>query len=287
MRLVHDEGGAGAFVFSWADEWFKRTWNTQESQVAERRQLWHDPLTNEQWFGLLATDSGEVPDGARELTPDSGSLEYLLAKADASYLHLDVVGREGTPQDVDLGVDVLPGGGPEYRVVVDTTAGTASAFVRRDLDPLRLYTRERLDLPDEGEHWHLFRQMMNRSYDVAGEHHDAELGDVGDLLAGSWDPDDPDYDSRSTWSVDDANRTIHLRLPWPMLGLADPSSRTALGPGRPARMVPVDGLRLELRVDGSRAGLDYTWPAWNHVGSTERLKAGVGAVAEAFGELGR
>ena len=59
MRMMRDKGLGGAFVFSWADEWFKRTWNTLERQVAERRQLWHDPLTNEQWFGVLATDAGD------------------------------------------------------------------------------------------------------------------------------------------------------------------------------------------------------------------------------------
>ena len=53
--------GAG-FVFSWTDEWFKRTWNTRSTRTPpKRRQLWHDPLTNEQWFGVVATDSARVP----------------------------------------------------------------------------------------------------------------------------------------------------------------------------------------------------------------------------------
>jgi hypothetical protein len=289
MRLIHDQGLAGAFVFSWTDEWFKRTWNTQESQVAERRQLWHDPLTNEQWFGVLATDPGEVPDSARELVSADGPLEYVLVRADASYVHLDVTGRDQTPAQVTVLVDTLPGGGPgagpDYKVVVDRDAGTARAYVRRELDPVRLYTREPIDFPEGDAPWRLFRQLMNRSQTVAGERHEPDLGDVGELVEGTWDPDDEAYDSLATWRVDDAHRTLHLRLPWPMLGLADPSSRTALGAGEPARMVPIDGLGLTFEVDGSRHRLDYSWPTWNSIGHSERLVAGADLLGAAFREL--
>ena len=41
-----------------------------EHQVPERRQLWHDPLTNEQWFGLVATDPDPVADAAVEELPE-------------------------------------------------------------------------------------------------------------------------------------------------------------------------------------------------------------------------
>ncbi|GAB3791746.1 hypothetical protein GCM10027601_37590 [Nocardioides ungokensis] len=285
LHLVHDQGASGAFVFSWADEWFKRTWNTQDSQVDARRQLWHDPLTNEQWFGVLATDSARVPDSGHELTPASGALEYVLAEADASYLHLDVTGREATPAKASILVDSVPGEGPDYRVDVDAAAGTARVSVRRDLEPVRLYTREAIPAIERQSAWHVYRQIMNRSYEVAGKHHDAELGDVGDLVRGDWDPTSSDYDSLATWQVDDAHRTLHLRLPWSMLGLADPSSRTALGAGNPAELVRVPGIGLTFDVDGATARMDYTWPTWNHVGYSERLKAGSGVLGEAFRTL--
>src|SRR3546814_10912814 len=84
MHLIHDQGLSGAFVFSWTDEWFKRTWNTMESQDPERRQVWHDPLTNEQWFGVIATDTARVPGSTRELVPEDGPLKSVLAEAAAS-----------------------------------------------------------------------------------------------------------------------------------------------------------------------------------------------------------
>ena len=256
LHLVHDQGASGAFVFSWADEWFKRTWNTQESQVDARRQLWHDPLTNEQWFGLLATDSARVPDSGHELTPGTGALEYVLAEADASYLHLDITGRDATPARTTVLVDTVPGGGPDYRVDVDVAAGTARVSVRRDLEPVRLYTHESIAAVEGQGAWHLFRQIMNRGYDVDGKHHDAELGDVGDLVRGDWDPASSHYDSLATWQVDDTHRTLRLRIPWPMLGPRRPllahgaRCRAPGGAGAGARDRPDLRRRRRHRADG-------------------------------------
>ena len=65
---------------------------------------------------------GEVADGARELGRRRRPLEYVCAAADASYVHLDVTGRDATPAQDSVLVDTLPGGGrtrADYRVVVD------------------------------------------------------------------------------------------------------------------------------------------------------------------------
>jgi len=48
------EGFAGGLVFSWQDEWFKRTWNTMDYDNKNRRPYWDNIQTNEQHFGLLS-----------------------------------------------------------------------------------------------------------------------------------------------------------------------------------------------------------------------------------------
>lgn len=50
------EGYAGGLVFSWQDEWFKRTWNTMDYDDPDRRPYWSNTQTNEQRFGLLSFD---------------------------------------------------------------------------------------------------------------------------------------------------------------------------------------------------------------------------------------
>ena len=52
-------GCAGSCVFSWQDEWFKRTWNTMYAVNLTRNPYWSDYQTNEQYFGLISFDPGK------------------------------------------------------------------------------------------------------------------------------------------------------------------------------------------------------------------------------------
>lgn len=61
-KLFNDiliEGMAGGLVFSWQDEWFKRTWNTFQLDNPDRRAYWSNAQTGEQQFGLLSFDPGD------------------------------------------------------------------------------------------------------------------------------------------------------------------------------------------------------------------------------------
>lgn len=57
---IIESGSAGGIVFSWQDEWFKRTWNTMYAVDLTRTPYWSDYQTNEQYFGLLSFDPGKV-----------------------------------------------------------------------------------------------------------------------------------------------------------------------------------------------------------------------------------
>ena len=52
-------GCAGGFIFSWQDEWFKRTWNTADYENPERRPYWMNVESPEECFGLLAFEPGK------------------------------------------------------------------------------------------------------------------------------------------------------------------------------------------------------------------------------------
>ncbi|MCA0173616.1 hypothetical protein [Bacillus sp. RAR_GA_16] len=56
---IVSENYAGGMVFSWQDEWFKRTWNTMDFDNEDRRPFWSNDQTNEQQFGLLSFDPGK------------------------------------------------------------------------------------------------------------------------------------------------------------------------------------------------------------------------------------
>lgn len=62
VSMYHDikeANCAGAVVFTWQDEWFKRTWNTMANIDLNATPYWSDYQTNEQYFGLLSFDPGK------------------------------------------------------------------------------------------------------------------------------------------------------------------------------------------------------------------------------------
>lgn len=59
FESIVSEGYGGGLVFSWQDEWFKRTWNTMDYDNPDRRPYWMNVQTNEQHFGLLDFQPGK------------------------------------------------------------------------------------------------------------------------------------------------------------------------------------------------------------------------------------
>jgi hypothetical protein len=131
FKSIVSEGYAGGLVFTWQDEWFKRTWNTMDVDDPNRRPYWDNEQTNEQHFGLLGfepsnKDTKIVVDGdssdwdisgvknsytsknknddlqEMRVTSDSGYLYFLLKykrpvdfSKQGTYLLLDTIGDQG------------------------------------------------------------------------------------------------------------------------------------------------------------------------------------------------
>lgn len=129
FKSIVDEGYAGGMVFSWQDEWFKRTWNTMDFDNSHRRPFWNNQQTNEQHFGLLGFDPGKK--GASLYTDGrigdwkmfgvkpafksgKGPIKEAYFAADAGYLHFML--KLDKPADLEkqplhLLLDTIPGQG--------------------------------------------------------------------------------------------------------------------------------------------------------------------------------
>ena len=59
FESISDAKYAGGIVFTWQDEWFKRTWNNVMFDIADRRPFWSNIQTTEQCFGILSFDPGK------------------------------------------------------------------------------------------------------------------------------------------------------------------------------------------------------------------------------------
>jgi len=301
LRVISDVGLAGGLLFSWTDEWFKFTWNTVPRQSVvdpERRALWHDPLTNEQWFGLLAQDP--VGSDWRTVAESPADVQRVDVRTDESFVELKMRLERPLDGPLRLGFDIVPGGRPlpggggeavhDVAVALDPAAGTGVASVRSEVDPVKLDGLATRDVPVTGpDGWAPQRLTINRAFTipVLGTSLPAEFLPVGELRRGSWDPAAADYDSRATWQVD--GQDVRLRLPWSMLLLADPSSRTAVVPvqGRPVG-VPVAQVAVVADTGrGVRSAGAVRWETWQTASSRERLKVGVQPFVDAMAELGR
>ncbi|WP_217991146.1 hypothetical protein [Mobilicoccus massiliensis] len=315
LRMLAGAHLAGGLVFEWLDEWFKFTWNTAPRQApvdGERRALWHDVLTNEQFFGLVAHDP--TPVGRRTPHESQSGVRRIEVDHDASWLHLRL---DLDPGRVVLGFDVVPGGGlplpggggapvQDVAVVVDPQARTAVCLVRGELDPVRLDGLPASAVPRaDADGWSMQRLTLNRPYVVPGLGRSlaADFLEVGRLVEGDWDAGRGN--TLATWRYDPGGgagggATLRLRLPWGLLPFADPSSRTVVVPTPAKGPAPTGSAKLEetptgVRVDGLRltvspSGGDpvtvpITWETWNTASYTERLKPGLDGLSRAFREL--
>ncbi|BFU47684.1 hypothetical protein [Krasilnikovia sp. MM14-A1004] len=300
LRVIRRQGMGGGFVFAWADEWFKKTWNTVDHQIpADRRQLWHDPMTNEQYFGILATDPNGPPDQPVQTLlndPNGVPARKVTARRDESYLWLTITLADPAPAKLTIGLDVLPQltgspppGGldrrPDTALSLDLAAQTGQAWIRAELDPLQTDW----PVPDSARPktvpgWHAYQLITNRPLYVPTLDRvlPVELFDAGKLRYGTLNPTEPGADNRSLWVRDGA--TVTVRVPWALAGFSDPSSLQVLTPhGREPATATSPGVTAILSIDHiDQSTQPFTWQPWQRVYHTERLKPGADDLQRAF-----
>jgi hypothetical protein len=121
-REIRQAGAAGAVVFAWLDEWFKKNWAVIDYEIPlDNTRLWHNVMDAEQNYGILGLYSGDSMSTPRlggdarawrRLDPvyqeaaGKTQLRALRAGADESYCYLAVeIGPGGFPWDT-LGIQL-------------------------------------------------------------------------------------------------------------------------------------------------------------------------------------
>lgn len=292
LYMFEDIGMTGGLLFMWADEWFKFTWNTvvrQEVVDSERRALWHDPLTNEQWFGIVAQDP--VPTGWRITHEAREGITAVAVQTDASFVHVRVDFDDLPERPLRIEFEAAPGviEGASHAFVFDPEAQTMQAYVQDAVDPIRLDGLKFDDRPPvDASGWSPQRLTLNRSLEVNGVKQPPEFYVVGQMISGNWDPDARDYNSMATWNVD--GDTLNLRIPWSMLGVADPSSGSGVVPNEKGDPVGIPLSEIPFTIDLGAGPMPYgevRWDLWQQAQATERMKRGWESIRLAFVETSR
>ena len=253
----------------------------------ERRALWHDPLTNEQWFGLRAHDP--VRAGWRVLDEQPAGVRELAVDHDASWAYVRVRLTAPPTAPVRLGFDVVPGGPDDLdvRVDVDPAARTALAQVRADLDPLQLDRQRPADLPAAGpDGWSVQRLSTNRALTVAGGACPRSTSRSASCARGPGTPPRRPWTAGppGTWTA----RCSSCACPGRCSCSATPAAarpsvrstarrRRSRWPTSASSWTPAPGGRSVGRL---------RWEGWQRAQATERLKPGVQPLVDAWAELG-
>jgi hypothetical protein len=264
LRDIRSEGLAGGALFEYTDEWFKKSWNTIDTeQPAGRRQLWWNDLTNEEHFGLVAVEPGARPvatldgiddewsqNGSQVVGESAGPIRELRVAKDEEFLWLRL--RLDRPASwrtspLTLGFDVQPGGNrglpglpgvdPAADVAVRIGPGDHATISQAAwTDPFSMvYGSTHGVVPVASAKlqrgsgvWVAPRLMLDRPYvvPVTRQAHPVEIASLGALGFGSGDPTSPAFDARNL--VDAQGPVVELRIPWAMLGFSDPSSHAVV-----------------------------------------------------------
>nr|WP_246469659.1 hypothetical protein [Cohnella nanjingensis] len=348
-RIIHDEGYAGAILFMWQDEWFKKTWNTVPMELPEdRRAYWLNVLTNEKQFGVLGMYSGlegrlridgDPKDWSKlkksektKLAADVPGIREMWAAHDEAYVYLSVkLDHDFDPakEQLFIGSDSLPGGnkhGEElYGRTLDEGLETLISIGADDESEVKIAANYDLEKRLYGYVYGMIDMSAKEIKDDSGLFnpwklpvslkmeppdtkyaHAFEDTDAGRLPRGTNDPADPAYDSLAMWQY--KGDFIEMRIPWMLLGLADPSSHQAISyemPDKAFKLTKTDGIRFlpwildkathEVRGLGEASGSGayplsqlqpYTWSAWDTVNFAERLKPSYYAMQEIYKTIG-
>jgi hypothetical protein len=274
-RLTRDikaAGAAGAIVFAWLDEWFKKNWVVIDYEIPlDNTRVWHNVMDAEQNYGILGMYAGDAaatprlggdPELWRQLTPvqeapqDAGrGPRRLRAGFDESFYYLAIELAPGRfcwdSLGIQIGLDTyLPRVGQHRLLISGVRSQVGFEFLVDLLSPGRAALRVtpeynryegRID-PVTGDDFGRFsrRPVITRNRGDArfdslfvitnrarfgrdGGFYRAQGYDRGRLRFGT-----EKSSTLADWYLDERSGLLQLRIPWDLLNVTDPSTRTLL-----------------------------------------------------------
>ena len=270
LRDVHGAGYAGCILFEWMDEWFKKTWlYAPIINPSERKPYWFNAMDPEESYGLIGIHPGSrgpdiLIDGRSrdwQAVPPylaQGPLQLKLL-ADEGWLHLGIFWKGPRPDwrreqflvglstlDPSLGNHHLPGGVPlrseaGLEFAVEFSEGACRVWVDAPYAyaPHRYEPGPRAVVHEDGP-WTRMEIQANRPRQAPdGTAFPGHRYDVGLLRRGTQERAKASFDSNGDWM--EGPGFLELRIPWTLLQVTDPSSRTVLlGRGTAGNGGPLD-----------------------------------------------
>lgn len=325
LKQIYEEGYAGGLIFTWQDEWFKRTWNNMDYDIADRRPYWSNTQTNEQQFGVLSFDPGEkkskcyVDGDLSDWKADKPILEdentKLYIKSDEKYVYfmcrvkdfsknqdklfipIDIKSNQGNNEFSKYNIKFKK---PADFVIMIDGDKNSRIFVDEYYDSF-YYTYSGLDMipndVDLRKNSGIFKPMylcLNRPLYLPENKITLPLQkyETGLLKYGNGNPKSEEFSSLSDFYI--SNDVIEIRIPWQLLNVMDPSAKMIMDDFYIDGIKPIktNGFYTEIiymkdeNIKNKGEIGFYSWNEWETPVYHERLKQSYYILKDAFKRIG-
>ncbi|GLC28838.1 family 2 glycosyl transferase [Clostridium omnivorum] len=325
LQDIYDEGYAGGLVFTWQDEWFKRTWNTMDFDIADRRPYWSNPQTNEQEFGLLAFDPGSKKsisyvdgniDEWKKIKPvvqDDNLKMYVQSDEKYLYLLAQCKNFDKDKENLIIPIDITDGSGniqwkeknisfdkpADFLVVIDGEK-KSRVLVDAYYDSF-YYMYSKLNMIEKNQSFEnknngIFNPIylcLNRELFLPQDKIKLPLSkyETGKLVYGDGNPEHKNYNSLADFIINGDN--IEIRIPWALLNVMDPSTKMVIGDMYKVGIMPIktNGISIGLlalkgnTLERGTRMANYSWKEWEQPTYHERLKPSYYIIQKAFKDI--
>lgn len=256
---IMEEELLGGLVFTWQDEWFKRTWNTVDYDNPNRRPFWSNAQTNEQQFGLVSFDrlkiklDGNIADWPTTAlyAKETGEMKALYVDHDERYLYIRLDHQQLNEGYPIILLDVVPDQGnhsiqkiPEVKFkngleqIIVLKQEEASLFVDKYYDfftfqygyELKMLDEEVQKAENNSGMFTTEQYALNKSLYLPQQKKTLPFSsyDTGKLMKGNGNPKADSYNSLADYFISDEGM-IELRIPWLLIHAKDPSQKEFIG----------------------------------------------------------
>ncbi len=252
---IRAAGIKNAIIFTWQDEWFKRTWNTMHAVNLNKTAYWSDYQTNEQFFGLLTFDPGEersisYVDGdieewrRKDLVYENNGLS-ISHKYDEKfmyfYIHQD--GYKDNPVPLYIPIDITPKSGAtkseehninfaraaDFLIVIDGKNNSRILVQERyntieAMFGYELYNRNSYVNPPaiDSSKFQTIDMIIRYVGNTINYEKSLDKYETGKLTYGNANPDSKYYNSLADFIINGDD--IEIRIPYGLLNFSDPSN---------------------------------------------------------------
>jgi len=300
LNTIRTTGCGGGIQFSWIDEWFKRTWITDDiDYINESRVLWHNITSAEQNFGLVSFKNKSELKSIEEFDTIS-DIKELTADANYSFFELELLLKNPLDNIDDMwivfdtygdsiGESLLPTGVKipfRSEFALNIKNYSATLYVTEAYDIFGIWHKTASDkqlfhsILSDGKPWYIVRWKNNSG------HSDVQY--IGNLKV--------NYDFQRESSRDGViigEDKIRIKIPWSLLNVVAPDKLKVFNDNRntPIKEDTVtDGFNIGIyyKEKWYKTEKRYKWDLWNKIEDStiyERFKTSYYIMKERLQEI--